>query len=553
MKTETDKNSIVAGIRGAQAARAGFCAALAAVMLAAGCAKEPLPDAGGAPDGGGVAVTLNLTPEALSMPVAEDAAAAVSGGVALSAGPATAASGVIAADGGGVMSLQLLAQSGAPETRATAAELTVDNAWILQFDGTANTSKLIRKSYLTVYAPGMEVSLLPGASQRIVVLANSYDPALCDGLLLHGATYADVQAMAGPAPDALNANACIPMSGTATLTVDGSASLAVTLKSIVAKVTFQVKVGRGMPTTGWEIQPLDLAPAYWLADTGATPYPAAEKLTGDASAAMTGVTLPVSDYATYTWYLPVNRRGSVSGTTAAQRRTNAPAGATYIKLSHEATAGNILTRRYYYIHLGANFTTDYNLQSHTHYSYLTTLQAVAGDDSRAEVKEVDTSILQYAGMFGGQLVEKNGVWQFTKELWVTKVHQTSKINWSTETVSTGATDFVDGKGNTLLLAQAGLDKYPSAAACWNLNTGLDPATTTVGDAAYQFFLPAQKQLAAVWLVLSTFDSGLQFGIYHWSSTEYDSSDTWTIYMGEGFMEMLNKKTTGSITRCVREL
>ena len=379
MKTEMDKDRTARGIRGVQAAPAWFCAATARVrscaataataalmLLAAACTEEPLPDRGGVPDGGGVAVTLNLTPEALSLPAAENAAA-----------------NAAAADDGGAVSVRLAAPAETPATRAV-SDLTVENVWILQFDGTAAGSKLILKRYVEGYVSGTAVSLLPGASQRVVVLANSYDAALCDGLRLYEATYADVQAMEGPAPDALNANPCIPMSGTATLTVAAGASFSVSLKGIVAKVIFQVKVGRGMPTAGWEIQPLDLAPAYWMPDTGSGVWPAAEKLKGDALTAKTGVTLPVSDYATYTWYLPVNRRGSVSGTTAALRRTNAPAGATYIKLSNETPSGNVLSRNYY-IHLGANFTNDYNLRGHTQYSYLTTLQAVAGDDSRVEL------------------------------------------------------------------------------------------------------------------------------------------------------------------------
>lgn len=552
MKTEMDKDRTARGIRGVQAAPAWFCAATARVrscaataalmLLAAACTEEPLPDRGGVPDGGGVAVTLNLTPEALSLPAAENAAA-----------------NAAAADDGGAVSVRLAAPAETPATRAV-SDLTVENVWILQFDGTAAGSKLILKRYVEGYVSGTAVRLLPGASQRVVVLANSYDAALCDGLRLYEATYADVQAMEGPAPDAFNANPCIPMSGTATLTVAAGASFSVSLKGIVAKVIFQVKVGRGMPTAGWEIQPLDLAPAYWMPDTGSGVWPAAEKLKGDALTAKTGVTLPVSDYATYTWYLPVNRRGSVSGTTAALRRTNAPAGATCIKLSHESTVGNIFSRRYYYIHLGANFTNDYNLRGHTQYSYLTTLQALAGDDSRAEVKEdVDVSVLQYAGMFGGELVEKNGVWQFTKELWVQKADQLSNKKWGSDFAHIN--DLEDGKGNTLAMMPTAAispdDYYPVLNACWYLNAGpLDPDTTTVDDPAYQWFCPALKQLLGILMAQNSFEAKL-VGNY-WSVTSFStdssaSSNIWCADANNSGMPNFDGNSYTQNLRCVREL
>lgn len=554
MKTEMDKDRTARGIRGMQAAPAWFCAATARVrscaataataalmLLAGACTEEPLPDRDGVPDGGGVAVTLNLTPEALSLPAAENAAA-----------------NAAAADDGGAVSVRMAAPAETPATRAV-SDLTVENVWILQFDGTAAGSKLILKRYVEGYVSGTAVSLLPGASQRVVVLANSYDAALCDGLRLYEATYADVQAMEGPAPDALNANPCIPMSGTATLTVAAGASFSVSLKGIVAKVIFQVKVGRGMPTAGWEIQPLDLAPAYWMPDTGSGVWPAAEKLKGGALTAKTGVTLPVSDYATYTWYLPVNRRGSVSGTTAALRRTNAPAGATCIKLSHESTVGNILSRRYYYIHLGANFTTDYNLRAHTQYSYLTTLQALAGDDSRAEVKDVDVSVLQYAGMFGGHLVEKNGVWQFTKELWVQKADQLSNKKWGRDFAHIN--DLEDGKGNTLAMmpdaANSPDDYYPVLNACWYLNAGpLDPATTTVDDPAYQWFCPALKQLLGILMAQNSFEAKL-VGFY-WSVTSFStdssaSSNIWCADANNSGIPSYGRNSDMHNLRCVREL
>lgn len=387
MEIKNDKNTVVAG--GLRAGgilrrfRTGWLAAL--ILLTVSCTEEPLPEGDGPQSGSDIAVTVNLTPEKLLMPGADADVRAVSGRDVMPT--VRSAAGIFEAGESGGMSLELLAQPEAPATRAS-AELTIANAWLLQFDGEDSAAKLVRKRYLKDYTAGSLAEFLPGASQRIVVLANSYDPALCDGLVLQTATYADVMDMAGPAADAINANACVPMSGTTITTIEqGMQPLSISLKSIAAKVTLKVKVAQGMPVDGWTIQPQDLAPAYWMPDTGTGMWPATDRLTGDAMTATRDITLPVTDYFTYTCYLPINRRGTMTGTTAQQRKTNAPEGASYIKIYCDQINGNILVRKSYYIHLGANFTTDYNLRAHTHYTYLTTLLPEVGNDSRVGVEE----------------------------------------------------------------------------------------------------------------------------------------------------------------------
>lgn len=398
MEIKNDKNTVVAG--GLRAGgilrrfRTGWLAAL--ILLTVSCTEEPLPEGDGPQSGSDIAVTVNLTPEKLLMPGADADVRAVSGRDVMPT--VRSAAGIFEADESGGMSLELLAQPETPATRAS-AELTIANAWLLQFDGEDSAAKLVRKRYLKDYTAGSLAEFLPGASQRIVVLANSYDPALCDGLVLQTATYADVMDMAGPAADAINANACVPMSGTTIATIEqGMQPLSISLKSIAAKVTLKVKVAQGMPVDGWTIQPQDLAPAYWMPDTGTGMWPATDRLTGDAMTATRDITLPVTDYFTYTCYLPINRRGTMTGTTAQQRKTNAPEGASYIKIYCDQINGNILVRKSYYIHLGANFTTDYNLRAHTHYTYLTTLLPEVGNDSRVGVEELKVVVQANCGL-----------------------------------------------------------------------------------------------------------------------------------------------------------
>lgn len=110
--------------------------------------------------------------------------------------------------------------------------------------------------------------------------------------------------------------------------------------------------------------------------------------------------------------------------------------------------------RFYYIHLGANFTTDYNVCGNTHYTYKVTLYPEGDGDSRIE--EINTkAIIEYVGMFGGELrnVDNSGVWQFSKELWVQTSDEATGVTGSI----IDGTNADDGKSNTL--AKKDVDRF----------------------------------------------------------------------------------------------
>ena len=415
------------------------------VLFFTACSEETLPkDSPVSPDDEGVEIILNLAPQPLQTPA-----------------PATKSStgsnnpNVLASSHGGAMDIELLAEQTAATTRAetatspaTDAEKTIDNAWIFLFDGSTdngNNPKLIKKLYKSDFQNDKGIKLIKkgdeNAKQLFVVLANSFNSKLADALIVDNADgtnssaskYSDLKNLYSTID--ISTTQRIPMSDAANIKIPTNSEtpilLTVPVKRIAAKVTMSVKLAETPPNNGqWTAQLCNVAPVYWFptVDDKTAPFPASaqifsvqneENIEFTTTDGITSTTL--------TYYVPMNLRGTASATsiTGADRVTYAPELATYIRLTHNSEVGNVWTQRDYYIHLGANFTTDYNVLRNTHYTYKVTLYLNAEGDSR-----INNSTAVYAGMFSGELQKgDDGVWQFTKELWVQTANESAKTVW----------------------------------------------------------------------------------------------------------------------------
>ena len=93
----------------------------------------------------------------------------------------------------------------------------------------------------------------------------------------------------------------------------------------------------------------------------------------------------------------------------------------------------------------------------------------------------------------------------------------TKCVWSTEKVTTGATDKNDGMKNlrTIQAIAGWHEKYPAFAWCADKGEG--------------WYLPALNELKAL------YESGvLELDDWYWSSSEYDYFDAWDVYMYLGY-------------------
>jgi hypothetical protein len=165
----------------------------------------------------------------------------------------------------------------------------------------------------------------------------------------------------------------------------------------------------------------------------------------------------------------------------------------------------------------------------------------------------DEPPLLYVGMFGGELKETDGVWQFTKPLYVQAYNETStNIQWQTSNVASGVTTSnADGRLSTWNLNTESSTNFPAANLCYKKNTGI---MSDANDMVW--YLPAQKQLMAVWVAQESFGSNKLSTDYYWSATEYDATRSWYIYFFSGFTSYVAKDTNSQVAnpqvRCVRE-
>lgn len=540
------------------------------VLFFTACSEETLPkDNPVSPDDEGVEIILNLAPQPLQTPA-----------------PATKSStgsnnpNVLASSHGGAMDIELLAEQPDVTTReetatspATEAEKTIDNAWIFLFDGSTDGNKdprLIKKLYKSDFQNDKGIKLIKkgdgNTEQLFVVLANSSNSKLADALTvddgsnsINASTYSNLEDLYSTM-NISSTSPLIPMSGAANIKIPTNSEtpilLTVPVKRIAAKVTMSVKLAETPPNNGqWTAQLCNVAPVYWFptVDDKTAPFPAsAQTFSVQNEENIEFTTTDGITSTTLTYYVPMNLRGTASATssatsiTGADRVTNAPELATYIRLTHNSEVGNVWTQRDYYIHLGTNFTTDYNVLRNTHYTYKVTLYLNAEGDSR-----IHNSTAVYVGMFGEELKKgDDGVWQFTKELWVQTANESAKTVWGSD--SSGANDKIKGKANTLALKTV-----TAPNMCFKKNVRPD-LIRSVNDYDYQWYLPSQKQLMGIWAARNSITNAGDW-LPYWTSTINSNIDSYFVRCNGGFTAVLTKTADifGSEkenigVRCVKE-
>lgn len=161
----------------------------------------------------------------------------------------------------------------------------------------------------------------------------------------------------------------------------------------------------------------------------------------------------------------------------------------------------------------------------------------------------------YVGYFGGALVATiEGVWQFQYPLYVQSEDESEGSQWKTSNTNSPPTNEWYGKNNTYKLNSTA---HPAAYLCMQKN---GVAISSVYDPNYNWYLPAQQQLMAIWVAHASFESQYQFNStflnsIYWSSTK----GTWDINVGVRYVNFGNgtssydERTNPRRVRCVREL
>lgn len=463
-----------------------------------------------------------------------------------------------------------------PITRAT-IEDEIKNFWVLQFNGTTGTSRLVKKSFHLVSGEvdgALKDVVLTASSvaNRIIVIANvkndtfnSLTESTSSGTTLSEFENEGIAASTAGFPLFQNSgDDLVVLAGGTDMTVTTDKQADIMLYRTVAKVTVNLTVSKKMVDknyTLWQGQLMHVpAKSFYYSigrdavfpqsTTGYINYPATTVQSTDIPTNTTDGSKSFSQTA----YLPVNLQQLVPYTTAELRGANAPTDATYLQimgLTTDPASGAISNSVIYQVHLGGNFTDNYSISPNHNYTYSITIADENTDDSRV-VKFIP-------GYFGGSLkaykddgttettaTGDKAVWRYEKqiEVYIMDVAYSPDTyigQWSNGTTAT-SNSLTDGRGNTFALNN---DNYPAAKTCINLNS------SSASAADLMWFLPAYDQVIGIYAAGSSTVKAFP-DVFYWTSST-NGTNPWSIRVKDGETTSVAATTNDRRLRCIREL
>ena len=290
-------------------------------------------------------------------------------------------------------------EAGTPETKAImepdipgveTIEEQIDNIVVLQFEGTGNNAKLIGlpvyyKDAAKIFDGTEQVRLLPSSKPNIiVVVANTFDNIFAqNGMTLQQFLNGDYTRMSdyNSVFTEKSGNEYLRMSGAKEMTSIGTGTpVDITLKRNVSKVTINVTNNTGSEEVKISLKQTQIrdinAKYYYLTNISsfADAYSAADPSRFDKEPEE----WPEGETTrTFTYYIPVNLRGSTNSSAQYTKGLGAPEGATRFCLY--GTYGSDDTPINYTYYLGGNLVNDFDLKPNYHYTYNISINS-KGDD-----------------------------------------------------------------------------------------------------------------------------------------------------------------------------
>lgn len=283
-------------------------------------------------------------------------------------------------------------------------KVSIQNLWVLQFDGTSDDALLARvPTYLPGFTSGITSCKLIvdlGHASTLVFLANTFQPVLSLGV--EGQTslgefkkkYLPVLeesdlfgASGGSYYQRLNGSATATI--TQSTTAVGTALAQIPLKRSMARLDIALKSDNPGITLS-RIQLCNVPKRdYLLTNYGlSAPFPLTSLQVTDYEAdAMSSGEDVAGGYKLFRHYVSANLRGVGLAETPGAKNSEAPEGATYLRVDG-TFGGNPV---HYFFYLGGNFggesagdKTDFNLLPNHRYTYQITISSVPSDDDRVE-------------------------------------------------------------------------------------------------------------------------------------------------------------------------
>jgi hypothetical protein len=265
-----------------------------------------------------------------------------------------------------------------PEKASLRAITTLNNVWVLQFDSTGvigTAGNCVAANFLGTVTVGenLNPTLITGTNQVVYVLANGPASGSITTDTYTLSTFKDSAAFTGSITD----DSAIPylgrIAGGITLTGRGTIQsfTPVTLRRIAAKVSLKLNFN----VTGLTVQSVRLYNAplnmYYLYGSDITSFPVTPSASTINALSVTANVIPTTPSSgMYVWYTGENKRGENSSITSALNKywANTPSSSpycSYVRIT--AMSDDAQTLYYYYLYLGANGTTDFNVKRNWEY------------------------------------------------------------------------------------------------------------------------------------------------------------------------------------------
>ena len=307
-----------------------------------------------------------------------------------------------------------------PEAPGYDADAAIKTLTVMQFekdetgDGYTRVGNLMTYDYAALENHTENIALKVSARKNIIfVLANAAGLGL-DKIPLEGhttlASFLESQNSSqlgtldsvwfqppgGGADRYLRMSAALALDGVTLGTNIGTDGNKLELKRNCAKIVVKVKSSGADPVTLKGVQLCDINKEYHYVTnipdsfdpikfTDAY-FPQTSRRFDDTEKVFPDDGVVDGEYRTYTWYVPVNERGTIINSVQGNKNRQAPVGATHLCIYAVDGSGNHITYTYY---LGENLTNDFNLKPNRKYTYTIDIQGKGDPATDSRVEHMD--------------------------------------------------------------------------------------------------------------------------------------------------------------------
>jgi len=283
-------------------------------------------------------------------------------------------------------------------------ENLVSDIWVIQFNGTTNSSTKVYTKYINITTSTLGLNLAASSTtNRVVIIANTHNSGFDFSTVTTYQNLLDKMASITNEYDSYGgtSNLGIVMSGFTDIVVNNvvsSTPINFTLTRSVAKVVLNLNLTASSGLIIDSIVMCDVPNQFNIADTLkalhnaiSVPYPVHSSTNYKTFAVNTNLPMAGGATQTFQWYVPRNMKGTNSGTAVTNKNTNAPNGASYIRIYAKSGSDIVIFR----VYPGANMINDFNIMPNKRYIINLKLNSRGNYTTDARVENLTEVVIDY--------------------------------------------------------------------------------------------------------------------------------------------------------------